>query len=708
VKRWFTVLVLVWLAGTVKAQGLRPPADDNGKAAAASGGSASTALAVERVKPITVARLDKAPIIDGKLDDEVWKTATRLTGFVQTQPGDNVAPSHPTELFLGYDSRNLYIAFHAHDNPAAVRATVAKRDAIFADDNVEIILDTFNDQRRAYVLAFNPLGIQADGIRTDGAEATGSGPEDYNLDIVMESKGSLVEDGYVVEIAIPFKSLRYSAGKGKLWGFHAFRTIKRLDNENDSWMPISRDKSGLLNQEGHLTGLVGISSERTLEVIPTLTVSEGGLRIPTLSSAAVSNNPTLEDPGRFLNKPARVEPGVTVKFSLTPNVTLDFAANPDFAQIEADAPVLTANQRFPIFFAEKRPFFLEGADIFKTPLQVVHTRTIVDPDYAAKLSGKQGRNSFGILLASDNAPGNFTDEEKNDPDTLATIAGLIDKNAYITIARFKRDIGKESNLGAIATTYDFAGNHNRVGGVDGQFRIDPQTIFTFQVLGTESRASFYEPESDETVYRGGEALGYYWNLDKTGRNFGYNFQGQGRTRDYRSNVGFVRRTNTNNESAFFRFSSDPKAGARVISKRIIFGAETNFDWQGRLQDLNGFANFGVNLTKQTFFNISYGTFYERLFEEEFGPKRSAARQGAFFGDDPERSSIGRSISGFFGTNPSKKYSANFSVGYRWNVFDFDFGNGQRYPRVSPAALIDPDAPLDPGAGNSFDLGVSFL
>lgn len=676
--------------------------DDPPRTVAADARAAEAAR--ERARPVTIARFEKRPVVDGILDDEVWKSATRLKDFFQTQPGDNIAPSYATEVLIGYDSRNLYVAFRAYDDPGRVRATVAKRDQIFDDDTVKLLLDTFNDKRKAYVLAFNPLGIQADGIRTEG---TGEfNPEDYSLDIVMESKGRLIEDGYVVEVAIPFKSLRYVAGKNKLWGIHAFRQIRRLDNELDSWMPISRDKSGLLNQEGHLTGLDDISTERTLEVIPTLTLSETGKRIPTLLTSEISENPALQDPGRWVNKPWKADPGVTVKFGITPNVTLDFAANPDFAQVEADAPVLTANERFPIFFPEKRPFFLEGADIFQTPLQVVHTRTIIDPDYAAKLSGKQGRNSFGLLLASDNAPGNFSDEEKSDPAILADISRFIGENALIGVLRLKRDVGKESNLGLIATSYNFVEDHNQVGGFDGRFRLDAQTVFSFQTLGTHSKGLFYDPDRDQTDYRIGNAFAYYWNLDRTGRNFGYNFQGQGRTRDYRSKVGFVRRTNTNAESAFFRFSSDPVPGATVISKRFIFGAETNFDWQGRMQALGSFYNFGVELTKQTSFSIGYNEFYERIFEEEFGPKRADGRPGAFFGPDSERSARGRAVSGSFGTNRSKRWSAFMFIGHRWNIFDFAFGGGPRFPRVSPAALADPDAPLDPGAGNTFDIGLS--
>ncbi|MBV9959885.1 MAG: carbohydrate binding family 9 domain-containing protein, partial [Acidobacteria bacterium] len=162
-------------------------------------------LPPEKANPVKIPKLDKPPVIDGKLDDEVWKQAVTLKDFYQTSPGDNIEPSRKTEVMIAYDPKFLYFAFHCYDEPDKVRASVAKRDNVFGEDNVRIWLDTFNDQRRAYVLGFNPFGIQQDAISTAGQG------EDYNFDIVMESKGVMTTDGWTVEVAIPFKSLRYTA-----------------------------------------------------------------------------------------------------------------------------------------------------------------------------------------------------------------------------------------------------------------------------------------------------------------------------------------------------------------------------------------------------------------------------------------------------------------------------------------------------------------
>ena len=399
-------------------------------------GKPGTLLPPEKAQPVKLTLFAKAPVIDGKLDDDVWKSAAVFKDFYQWRPSDTAAASARTEVFAGYDSRFIYFAFHAYDDPAKIRASVAKRDSIFDDDSVGLLLDTFNDKRRAYELFFNPLGIQQDGFLTEG------GNDDFSVDIVMESKGSLTPDGYTVEVAIPFKSLRYEAGKGKLWGVHILRQIKHVNGEQDSWMPISKDQSGLLSQAGHITGLEGISTERTLELIPSLTLSETGKRKAPITVAQIAAG------GRFVNEPIKFDPGLTGKYSITPTVTLDFAINPDFAQVESDQLVVTANQRFPIFFEEKRPFFLEGIDIFRTQIAAVDTRAIIDPDYAVKLTGKMGRNTFGLLLASDNGPGNFSEDERP-----TASPSLLDKNASIGILRLKRDLGKsDSFIGFLGNT----------------------------------------------------------------------------------------------------------------------------------------------------------------------------------------------------------------------------------------------------------------
>ncbi|HEV7397841.1 MAG TPA: DUF5916 domain-containing protein, partial [Pyrinomonadaceae bacterium] len=691
--------------------------------------SSRVSVPLEKARPLRIPRFDKPPIIDGRIDDEVWKQGAVLRDFYQTNPGDNIAPSKPSEAFLGYDSKFLYFAFHAYDEPDKVRASVARRDQVFGEDNVRMYLDTFNDQRKAYVLGWNPLGVQQDGVLTEG------GNTDFSVDIVMESKGQLTPDGWTIEVAIPFKSLRYEAGKGKLWGFHLWRNIDRFNDEIDSWVPISRDINGLLTQAAHLTGLEGVSTEHTLEVIPSLTLSETGKRVNKLSAADLAANPAVLDPGRMLNEPIKFDPGLTLKYGITPTVTLDLAVNPDFAQVEADQTVVTANQRFPIFFQEKRPFFLEGIDIFQTPLQVVHTRAIVDPDAAVKLTGKRGRNTFGLLLASDNAPGNFSEGERNDPQTLPAIRRFLDKNAYIAVLRLKRDVGKESSLGILATSYNFIEKHNQLLSIDGRFIFGAQKSLVFQVLGTTSRRCFndskanayapsasapcfagyvdatappatLEPNTTRNFYRTGNGFGYNYTYAMNGRHFTYQLNGQGRTQDYRADVGFTRRRNTNYHDLFLSYNSEPKPKAKLISWRVFNSSRTNFDWQGRTQMVEDEAQVQFSMQRSSYLGVGVVNGYERLFEEEFGPARTATQSGAFYGPDPERSTRQFSPYLFAGSRPSKKYNFDVFILHTNNAFDLDFGAGSKYPRVSPIGLLDSSAPLDPGAGGQWDMSLN--
>jgi hypothetical protein len=673
----------------------------------------------EKSQPITIPKFDKPPVIDGKLDEEVWQKAAVLKDFYQIQPGDNVPPSKPTEVLIGFDPKFLYIAFKATDEPDKVRATVAKRDNIFNDDYVGFMLDTFNDKRKAFEVFFNPLGIQGDGMMTEGRG------EDFSIDLLMESKGIVHETGFNVEIAIPFKSLRFEAGKGKLWGAHFFRRIKRFENELDSWMPFSRSIDSNLSQAGHLTGLEGISVERTIELIPSLTVSQNSRFVPALNPAVRSI-----DPGRIVNEPVTVDPGLTAKFIPSSAVTVDLAINPDFAQVEADQLVVTANQRFPIFFPEKRPFFLEGIDIFQTPITAVHTRAIVDPDVAVKTTGKLGRNTFGLMVASDNGPGNLTADDRGELnacldlrtikfDEVCKAERILDKNAYIGVLRLKRDVGKENSIGMLATSYNFIEKHNQLVGIDGRFRLDKQTTLSFQTLGTTSRNFFFDPNDGVDRYRTGNGLGYSIDYTRAGRNWGWELYGEGFTRDYRADVGFVQRTNSNFNFAFIRYNSDPNPRKKIISYHIHNLSHVDYDWQGRMYIWETESLAELQLPHNTYAGVWWEPGYERLFDHEFGPTREAKpcnpfgvddHKCTFFGESTERSSNKQHISFYMGSNPTKQIQFNAQVTHRWGHFDFDFGNGDKYPRVSPAALLlGKEAPLDPGRGNllQFNGGITY-
>lgn len=659
--------------------------------------------------PVKIPRLETPPVIDGKLDDAVWKTAAVFGDFLQVQPGDNVAPTHPTEFMMGYDAKNLYLAFRVKQDKNTIRATVARRDQIFNDDYIGVFLDTFNDQRQAYIFFFNPLGVQGDGTQTEGRG------EDYSIDLVYESKGVLTEDGFTIEAAIPFKSLRYEAGKNKNWGIHIFRRVKYKNNELDSWKPMNRSISGMLNQTGKITGLEGIETTRQLEINPSVTLSESGRR----TRYTFDGDPS----GRYVNDGLKGEFGMTAKFGLTPTITLDFAYNPDFAQVEADAPVSTANVRFPIFFQEKRPFFLERIDIFQSGLNLVNTRAIVDPDIAAKLTGRRGKNTFGLLYASDNAPGNYSKDERqglinclqdrNRNPTLGcgSIEKYVDKNADIGVLRFKRDVGRENNIGFFATTYNFPDRHNNTAAVDGRFRFTKKVVSDFQIVGTTSRRYFYDPDQNKSIYRTGNGVGYRAWIERADRNLYMNYLAMGRSRDYRADVGFTNRTDTNYLGAFVRYQTDRNPKKFILSKRISTETNINYDWKGRLQNFQSNNQGMLAFQREIYVGGGVELGYERVFEHEFGARRNTIQNGAFFGADSERSANRKELYGFIEATPFKQLFFFTVLSFSKGNLDYDFGAGPKYPRVSAPYLAwqkqcslvvnctIPEPGLDPGAGD---------
>jgi hypothetical protein len=658
-------------------------------------GSGSSVF-VRRDTPVNIPRFETAPVIDGQLNEEIWRNGALFGDFYQTQPGDNVKPSHPTEVMMGYDAKHLYIAFKVIQDRNTVRATMARRDDIFNDDYIGIYLDTFNDQRQAYTVFLNPLGVQADGTITEGRG------EDYSVDLVMESKGVLTPDGFTIEVAIPFKSLRYEAGKDKQWGVQIFRRVKYANNELDSWMPNDRSKSGSLNKAGHITGLEGIETTRQLEINPSVTLSQSGRR----SRFTFNNDPA----GRYVNDGLKGEFGMTAKFGLTPTTTLDFAYNPDFAQVEADAPVTSANQRFPIFFAEKRPFFLERIDMFRSGLNLVNTRAIVDPDIAAKLTGRQGKNTFGLIYASDNAPGNYSKDERQDllncqlsrtdPSVLCPNERFIDKNAGIAVLRFKRDVGKENSLGLFATSYNFVDKHNYTSGVDGRFRFDEKTTAEFQVVGTHSRRNFYSPVLDAVQYRTGNGLGYRVYLERGGKNLYMNYMAEGRSNYYRADVGFTPRTDTNYLGSFVQYTTDKDPKKSIIYKQMWNETNIRYDWKGRTQYSITNTRGQIGLQRQTFIGVNFQLGYERVMEREFGPQRSFTQPGAFFGPDPERSANFWCYQFFIESTPTKKWYLFFFMDNTYGAMDYDLGAGPDFPRASLAAqTFGQNAPYDPGPGD---------
>ncbi|MFA9454382.1 MAG: DUF5916 domain-containing protein [Candidatus Aminicenantaceae bacterium] len=317
---------------------------------------------------LSIPRMSGSPKIDGILDNPFWeKEALKIDGFRQFTPVEKGDPSQKTEAYIGYDPKNLYIAFRCYDtDPQKIRASITKRDNVIDDDWILVFLDTFNEKRRAFTFIINPLGIPLDGMRI---EEGGDADIDGSWDAVFQSEGRVDEKGYTVEMAIPFKSIRFPDSSSQTWGLQIQRTIRRK-NEEIYWYPRSRNVNGFLLQAGQLQIEGDLEKGKNLEIMPVLTALKEG-------SGTI-------DP----------EAGLNLKYGITSNMTIDLAINPDFSQIEADIPKINVNQRYDLYYPEKRPFFLEGKDYFDTPIELVYTRTISTPMWGGKLTGKAGKTTI--------------------------------------------------------------------------------------------------------------------------------------------------------------------------------------------------------------------------------------------------------------------------------------------------------------------------
>lgn len=395
--------------------------------------------------------------VDGVLDEPAWATALAMRLRYEWQPGDNTAAPVDTECLVTYDATNLYLACRAHDHdPDAIRAYLGDRDTRFDDDHIVILLDTFNDQRRAFQFRVNSLGIQMDAL-------TSGSFEDFSWDAIWDSAGRITADGYVVEVAIPFKSLSFQPTESaQTWGLILERSWPRSIRHRMRQVRTDRNDRCTLCQADRIVGFGGVSPGRDVELNPTLTTGRTDERDSLLAPKLATGDLT-------------VDPGLNVRWRVTPNLSFDATLNPDFSQVEADAARLEVNRRFALFFDEKRPFFLEGADLFDIRGDLVFTRTVVDPVAGAKLTGKIGDHAVGLFV---------THDEVNSlifPGPRESDRTLVEDNVTAATLRYRRDVGVSSTVGLAVTDRESSGYHNRLVATDGDLRIGRSNAFRFLV-----------------------------------------------------------------------------------------------------------------------------------------------------------------------------------------------------------------------------------
>jgi hypothetical protein len=416
--------------------------------------------------PMGVPKTTMPITLDGDLSDAAWQQALMIDRFYETSPGDNTEPKVRTVAWITYDDRFFYIGIRADDpEPHRIRAPFVDRDGVIGtDDNIAIFLDTRNDKRSAIELRTNPRGIQADGIFNDA-----NFNEDFSPDFFYDTAASIDDKGWSAEFRIPFSSLRYDKSDPQTWNILIWRNYPREFRYAFHSAPIPRGGNCLICNAHPLTGLTGLTEAGHLVVAPYVTAQQTSV------------------PDAGLGSPLRREgvesdAGLDVKWNPGANSTIDLTLNPDFSQVEADVAQITVNRRFAVFFPEKRPFFLEGFDLFDTPLNVAYTRNITSPRVGTRATGQFGSTAYTLLVTEDRGGGLTIIPGPHGSSFAAT-----DFKSFATIGRLRHDLGK-GFLGAVLTSREIdGGGHNRVFGPDFQWRPNTSDSFTGQFLISDTR-----------------------------------------------------------------------------------------------------------------------------------------------------------------------------------------------------------------------------
>jgi hypothetical protein len=544
-------------------------------------------VASSRVGSLAIPHSTAAVQIDGVLDDPVWRFALALPLTIETYPRENQTPEVETTAYLVENGDQLLIAFDALDpEPGSIRAYLRDRDSAFNDDFVGVVLDTFNDQRRAFEFFVNPFGVQMDLIQDDVNRN-----ESSSWNAIWDSAGEINARGFTVEIAIPFSQLRFPrVGGQQTWGIDVLRFRPRAQRARISNNAQDRNRNCYLCQFGKFTGFENAEPGKALEVVPTLTAARTDSRPP----AGVG---PLER-GDF-----ETEAGLGVRWGITPDLTLDAAFNPDFSQVEADFAQLEENATFALFYPETRPFFLEGEDYYAGPLQAVFTRTVADPDVGAKFTGRTGNNTIGMFATNDTVTNLLF------PGPFGSRTHSLDQENDALVGRYTRGFGRASTIGALVTSREGEGYSNEVAGFDGRYFINDQSTLRFQYL--DSRTQY--PSGVATQFAQDERIeGDAWRVEYRygSRNWFGQIWHQDLDPAFRADSGFITRVDVvqdrfefnrtfyGDEDAWytdFRIGAQGGESETVGGQLIDRSIQPFFTFQGPMQS---FARIGAGVRKE--------------------------------------------------------------------------------------------------------------
>lgn len=545
------------------------------------------------VRPtVVIPRVDQAPALEDFLDmkpgPRMAGRMLKVTGFTQTLPRDGEPVSQATDAYLAYDSERIYVVIVAFDaQPELIRARMTPREKFSGDDKIDVFLDTFHDERRAYGFTCNPLGVQMDGRWTEG------GNFDSSFNAIWQSKGRITDRGFVIWMAIPFRSLRFPAVAQQEWGLVIIRWIPR-NNENSAWPWVKGTIDGRLNQGATMVGIEGIAPGRDVQLVP-----YGFVR----SFRALDT----QDPERvaFAGRSADPDVGLDAKFVIANRFALDAAVNPDFSQIESDEPQITVNRRFEVFFRERRPFFLENADFFSTPINLFFSRRITEPRVGLRLTGKEGPYTIGAIVADDEAPGKAVPPGDR----------LRGSRAKLGVVRVNRDLFRNTTAGFLFTDRELAGGRNRVGSVDSRFKLTPNWVGTLQAATSSTRS-----------IDGAEVAGqaYAAALRREGRHFTQSTEYLDFSPGFQTQTGFVSRTGIRSAAQQVNYLFRPQ-GRSLLSWGPSFGASGVWAHDGGVPlDWELQARLNVEFTRQTKLGVFYRPGRERLRPRDFAGLAASA------------------------------------------------------------------------------------
>lgn len=534
----------------------------------------TSAQAAQADETLRIPRAAHAPRIEDYVGGAPTDAGVEVNTFRQKTPGDGDPASVETHAYLSYDDRHLYVVFVCKDDPKQIRARIARRDSLFGDDAVQLFLDTFHDRQRAFVFSVNPYGAQMDSRLTEGLGY------DFNFDTQWSSDGRITADGYVVTMAIPFKSLRFEKGAAQNWGIAINRIVPRT-NEFVYWPFITQRKEAFVPQFATATIDDSISPGRNIQIIPHISLRDAR----TLDGSHPG--------GARMSHTREVDAGVDAKIVFQDALALDLTVNPDYSEVESDEPQVIVNQRYEVKFPEKRPFFLENSSFFGTPVNLFFSRRIVDPNYGARLTGRVGRWAVGGLAIDDQQPG----------DVVPATDRNAGRDTRIGVARLQRDFGEQSNVGVLATQRNFGTHRNTVGGVDSRYKLNDNWALTGQIVQSRTQDVGLHEASGHLLFA---------QATRGGRNFTYDGQYIDISDTFSTDLGFVPRTGIKQlyqSAAYLRQFPDAKwlvdAGPSITLYRT-------WDQRNVLQDWSVDTAFSLSGLRQTTFNAHWIESFERF------------------------------------------------------------------------------------------------